>query len=151
MIKQPRLLCLVTPRISEPKMSNPEHIPSSSEKDAHLSHRVKMDNLESFSSLVQTRMRSRKGRKIRPRKRILIEILEACRTPAIEHWIMIKARLGYETFWTHMNNLLKGGKMICSVGDRKRGTKPVTYYTITQEGLQMLENLKEKQDNSKLM
>jgi predicted transcriptional regulator len=96
-----------------------------------------------FDSLIQSRMRSRKGRKIRPRSTILIEILEACRTPAIEHWIMIKARLGYETFWNHMNRLLEEGKMICSqISQNPRG-KSVAYYSLTPDGLQMLEKLRE--------
>lgn len=97
-----------------------------------------------FDSLIQSRMRSRKGRKIRPRSKILIEILEACRTPAIEHGIMMKARLGYETFWNHMNRLLEEGKMICSPSTQNRGGKAVTYYSITPDGLQMLEELREK-------
>lgn len=100
---------------------------------------------ERFEALIQSRMRSRKGRKIRPRNRILIDMLEACRTPAIEHWIMIKARLGYETFWMHMNNLLQEGKMICSLSRQNRGGKPLNYYSITPDGIHMLEKLKEKQ------
>ena len=99
-----------------------------------------------IDSLIQMRMRSRKGRKIRPRSKILIAILEACRTPSVEHWIMIKARLGYETFWKHMNSLLEEGKMICSFGDQKQGGKSKTYYSVTEDGLLMLERLQEKQD-----
>jgi predicted transcriptional regulator len=99
-----------------------------------------------FDSLIQSRMRSRKGRKIRARSTILIEILEACRTPSIEHWIMIKARLGYETFWNHMNRLLGEGKMICSQISNNRGGKSVAYYSITPDGLNMLEKLRENSD-----
>jgi predicted transcriptional regulator len=99
-----------------------------------------------FESLIQSRMRSRKGRKIRPRNKILIAILEACRTPSVEHWIMIKARLGYETFWMHTNRLLQEGKMICSFGDQKQGGKSKTYYSITEDGLLMLDKLRENQE-----
>ncbi len=99
-----------------------------------------------FDALIQRRMRSRKGRKIRPRSKILIAILEACRTPSVEHWIMIKARLGYETFWMHVNRLLEEGKMITFFGDQKQGEKSKTYYSITEDGLTMLDRLREKQD-----
>ncbi|MHB1907430.1 MAG: winged helix-turn-helix domain-containing protein [Nitrososphaerales archaeon] len=95
-----------------------------------------------FDRLLELRMRSRRGRKIRPRNAILIAILEACRTPSVEHWIMIKARLGYETFWTHMNRLINEGKMICSSDEQKRGAQGRTYYSLTQEGLLFLEKLK---------
>jgi predicted transcriptional regulator len=101
-----------------------------------------------LDELIQSRMRSRKGRKIRPRSKILIAILEACRTPSVEHWIMIKARLGYETFWTHMNRLLDEGKMICSfVGDQRYGGgKSKAYYSITKDGLSMLDELRHDEE-----
>jgi predicted transcriptional regulator len=98
-----------------------------------------------IDSLIQMRMRSRKGRKIRPRSKILIAILEACRTPSVEHWIMIKARLGYETFWMHVNRLLNEGKVALFRNDDGRGMGSKTYYTLTREGLQMLEELKSEQ------
>jgi predicted transcriptional regulator len=101
-----------------------------------------------IDSLIQLRMRSRKGRKIRPRNKILIAILEACRTPSVEHWIMIKARLGYETFWMHTNRLIEEGKMMCSFGDQRQGSKSKTYYSITKDGLIMLDQLREKQERA---
>jgi DNA-binding PadR family transcriptional regulator len=59
---------------------------------------------------------------------------------------MIKARLGYETFWMHTNRLLQEGKMICSFGDQKQGGKSKTYYSITEDGLLMLDKLRENQE-----
>jgi predicted transcriptional regulator len=88
------------------------------------------------------RMRSRKGRKIRSRNRILFEILEACHSPAVEHWIMIKARVGYQSFVKHMDRLLIEGKVISSRANDDRGRRSTTYYTLTKEGLQMLEKLR---------
>jgi predicted transcriptional regulator len=96
-----------------------------------------------FESLLQNRMKSRKGRKVRPKSKIVIAILEACRTPSVEHWIMIKARLGYETFWSHMNRLLTEGKMTSiSEHEATKGSRIRTYYSVTGEGLQYLEQLK---------
>jgi DNA-binding PadR family transcriptional regulator len=61
---------------------------------------------------------------------------------------MIKARLGYETFWTHMNRLLDEGKMICSfVGDQTHGGgKSKAYYSITKDGLLMLDELRHDEE-----
>src|SRR5579871_97495 len=59
-----------------------------------------------LDALIQSRMRSRKGRKIRSQDTIVYEILEACHSPAVEHWIMIKARVGYQSFVKHMGDLL---------------------------------------------
>ena len=70
-----------------------------------------------------------------------MDILEACRTPAIEYWIMIKARLGYETFSKYRDKLLREGKMI-SLYSNANGRASKTYYSLTQEGIQMLEELK---------
>lgn len=56
---------------------------------------------------------------------------------------MIKARLGYETFWNHMNRLLEEGKMICSQISQNQGGKAVNYYSLTPDGIQMLEKLRE--------
>ena len=113
-----------------------------------LDRRPYQDEYSNFDSLIQLRMRSRKGRKIRPRSKILIAILEACRTPSVEHWIMIKARLGYETFWMHVNRLLNEGKLMLFRNEDDLSARSKTYYTVTQEGLQMLEDLKSKQDRS---
>jgi len=49
---------------------------------------------------------------------------------------MVKARLGYETFWHHMNGLLSAGYLdtICD-GNR-------TLYRTNAQGLDLLEDLK---------
>jgi predicted transcriptional regulator len=88
-------------------------------------------------------MKSRRGRKVRPKSKIVIAILEACRTPSVEHWIMIRARLGYETFWSHMSRLLSEGKMV-SITEKEvsKGSRSRTYYSVTGEGLRYLEKLK---------
>jgi predicted transcriptional regulator len=97
--------------------------------------------------LIQQRMRSRKGRKIRSRSTILMEILEACRSPAVEHWIMIKARVGYEAFCKYTDNLIKQGKMVLLKMDDQGGPrKSKTYYSLTEEGIRMLEELKSEKD-----
>lgn len=95
-----------------------------------------------LDTLIQLRMRSRKGRKIRSRDTILYEILDACHSPAVEHWIMIKARVGYQSFVKHMDTLLSEGKVSSSRSADNRGRNSATYYTLTKEGLQMLERLK---------
>ncbi|MGD0510435.1 MAG: winged helix-turn-helix domain-containing protein [Candidatus Micrarchaeaceae archaeon] len=64
-----------------------------------------------------------------------IAILEACRTPTVQHWIMVKARLGYDTFWKHMNTLASNG-MIVTTND---GYK--TLYSVNQKGLVFLQEL----------
>ena len=51
----------------------------------------------------------RRKRVIRPQRLIVTAILDACRTPSVQHWIMVKARLGYDTFWKHMNELSIAG------------------------------------------
>ncbi|MHB1867584.1 MAG: hypothetical protein ACYCPP_01410, partial [Nitrososphaerales archaeon] len=38
----------------------------------------------------------RRRKAVRSQQSILIAILEACRTPTVQHWIMVKARLGYD-------------------------------------------------------
>lgn len=92
--------------------------------------------------LIQQRMRSRIGRKVRPRNRILMAILEACRTPSVEHRIMINARVGYPAFCNYTDQLIKEGKMTCSKIDDEGGKRPRIYYTLTREGLKKLEELK---------
>ncbi len=66
-----------------------------------------MFSTRSIDALVHTRRK----RSIRSQSAILAAILEACRTPSVQHWIMVKARLGYETFWHHMNGLLSQGML----------------------------------------
>lgn len=56
---------------------------------------------------------------------------------------MIKARLGYETFWSHMSRLLSEGKMVSiTETEASKGARSRTYYTVTGEGLRYLEKLK---------
>lgn len=98
-----------------------------------------------LDTLIHLRMRSRKGRKIRTRNRILMEILEACRSPAVEHWIMIKARVGYQSFVKYIDRLLSEGKVTSSRAGEENGRRSKTYYTLTKEGLQMLEELRSEQ------
>ena len=78
---------------------------------------------------------------MRSKDTIQIAILEACKTPSVEHWIMIKARLGYETFWSHTSRLLKDGMMSC-LTESGRGR---TLYSVTDKGLRFLEKLKSQQ------
>lgn len=78
---------------------------------------------------------SRPKKPVRSKSTITRAILEACRTPTVQHWIMVRARLGYETFWHHMNDLLSRG-MLESVND---GSK--TLYKINAKGLNLLDSL----------
>ena len=66
---------------------------------------------------------------------IIVAILDACRTPSVQHWIMVKARLGYDTFWMHMNELVSLGMM----NTLSEGSK--TLYSINEKGLNMLQEL----------
>src|SRR5271157_956109 len=77
-----------------------------------------MDSMSPFSDghgfspgSVDLRVRSKRKRVIRSQSSILTAILEACRTPNVQHWIMIKARVGNYTFWHHMNSLISQGMM----------------------------------------
>jgi predicted transcriptional regulator len=79
---------------------------------------------------------ARKRKKsVRTQRAIERAILETCRSPTVQHWIMIKARLGYETFWNHMNRMLSEG-LLNTVSDGNR-----TLYSINENGLKFLENL----------
>ncbi len=69
---------------------------------------------------------------------IVLAILEACRTPTVQHWIMVKARLGYDTFWKHMNELISKGMMETS----KDGSR--TLYKLNEKGLSELQKLEER-------
>ena len=71
------------------------------------------------------------------RSQVAIEaaILNACRTPTVQHWIMVKARLGYDTFWKHMNKLLSMGVMDETI----EGSR--TLYRVNARGLEMLSQL----------
>ena len=48
---------------------------------------------------------------------------------------MVKARLGYDTFWKHMNHLLATGLM----DERNEGSR--TLYQTSTRGLDLLEKL----------
>jgi predicted transcriptional regulator len=72
---------------------------------------------------------------VRSQSEIEASILESCRTPNVQHWVMVKARLGYDTFWKHMNLLLSSGLM----DERNDGSK--TLYQTSAKGLEMLEKL----------
>jgi predicted transcriptional regulator len=80
----------------------------------------------------------RRKRVIRPQKQIVTAILDACRTPSVQHWIMVKARLGYDTFWKHMNELVSMGMMNTSNDGNK------TMYSINEKGLNLLQELQEQ-------
>lgn len=77
-------------------------------------------------------LHSHRRRSVRTQNAIELAILEACRTPLVQHWIMVKARLGYETFWTHMNRLISLGMM----DEMNEGNK--TFYRVSPKGLELL-------------
>ena len=54
---------------------------------------------------------------------------------------MIKARLGYETFSKYRDKLVREGKMITSSPTDEHGRTSKTYYSLTREGMQLLEDL----------
>jgi len=80
-------------------------------------------------------MHHRRRREVRPQQVILVAILEACRTPTVQHWIMVKARLGYDTFRKHMNQLVSLGMM----NTLDEGNK--TLYSLSERGLSLLQQL----------
>ena len=88
---------------------------------------------EKLDSLVL--VHSHRRRAVRTQNAIELAILEACRTPLVQHWIMVKARLGYETFWTHMSKLLSMGMM----DEMNEGNK--TFYRVSPKGLELLSQL----------
>jgi predicted transcriptional regulator len=90
-----------------------------------------VDIRNNFDRLFQSRRRHN----TRPQKEIEISILDACRTPTVQHWIMVKARLGYDTFWKHMNNLTSLG-MMDTLDDGNR-----RLYVINGKGLTQLQKL----------
>jgi predicted transcriptional regulator len=77
----------------------------------------------------------RKRREVRSQEVIMVAILEACRTPTVQHWIMVKARLGYDTFRKHMNELVSLGMM----NTLDEGNK--TLYSLSERGLSLLQQL----------
>lgn len=95
-----------------------------------------MDSTKSNSVLEAPQLppvSKRHRRAVRSPESILVAILEACRTPTVQHWIMVKARLGYDTFWKHMDTLVSKGMMDTTSDGYK------TLYTINQRGLKYLE------------
>jgi predicted transcriptional regulator len=80
-------------------------------------------------------MHQRRRREVRSQQVILLAILEACRTPTVQHWIMVKARLGYDTFRKHMNQLVSLGMM----NTLDEGNK--TLYSLSERGLSLLQQL----------
>jgi predicted transcriptional regulator len=80
-------------------------------------------------------MHNRRRREVRSQEVILVAILEACRTPTVQHWIMVKARLGYDTFRKHMNELVSLGMM----NTLDEGNK--TLYSLSERGLTLLQQL----------
>ena len=90
----------------------------------------------SFESIdLDALVHQKRRRVIRPQRMITAAILDACRTPSVQHWIMVKARLGYDTFWKHMNDLVSLGMM----NTLSEGSK--TLYSINEKGLNMLHEL----------
>jgi len=88
-----------------------------------------------FSGNFDYLLHSRRRRVVRSQQKILMAILEACRTPTVQHWIMVKARLGYDTFWKHMNQLVSLG-MMNTLNDGHK-----TLYSINERGLSLLQKL----------
>jgi predicted transcriptional regulator len=84
-------------------------------------------------------VQKRRRRAVRSQRSIQLAILEACRTPTVQHWIMVKARLGYDTFWKHMNILASSGMIVTSSDGYK------TLYSVNQKGLVFLEELETTQ------
>ncbi|HZW55909.1 MAG TPA: winged helix-turn-helix domain-containing protein [Nitrososphaerales archaeon] len=82
-----------------------------------------------------THRQNRPRRSVRSQSAIVVAILDACRTPNPQHWIMVKARLGYDTFWHHMNKLLSMGVM----DETNEGNK--TLYRVNAKGLDLLSQL----------
>lgn len=91
-----------------------------------------------FSSDFEVLMHSRRRHVVRSQNTIVMAILEACRTPTVQHWIMVKARLGYDTFWKHMNSLITLG-MMNTLNDGHR-----TLYSVNEKGLNFLRELETK-------
>ncbi|MHB8567568.1 MAG: winged helix-turn-helix domain-containing protein [Nitrososphaerales archaeon] len=89
------------------------------------------------STSLDSLIHSRRKKPVRSQKTIVRAILEVCRTPSVQHWIMVRARLGYETFWHHMNDLLSRG-MMDTMND---GNK--TLYRVNANGLDFLNRLED--------
>jgi len=95
---------------------------------------VALNSFSGFGSFDML-LHHRRRREVRSQQVIMMAILEACRTPTVQHWIMVKARLGYDTFRKHMNQLVSLG-MMNTLSD---GNK--TLYSINEQGLYLLQQL----------
>jgi predicted transcriptional regulator len=93
------------------------------------------DQFTKFPTLPALPQRRTNRRPVRSQNTIEAAILDACRTPTVQHWVMVKARLGYDTFWKHMNRLLSMGAM----DETSEGSK--TLYIINAKGVELLEQL----------
>ena len=80
-------------------------------------------------------LHQKRRRAVRSQKSITAAILDACRTPTVQHWIMVKARLGYDTFWKHMNNLVSLGLMNATNDGHK------TLYSINVKCISLLREI----------
>jgi predicted transcriptional regulator len=89
------------------------------------------------AAIVETPRRGRK-RFVRSQRMIVKAILEACRVPSPQHVIMMKAKLGYETFWMHVGTMLAQGLLKEEKDDQRR-----SIYSITDIGLASLRQLPE--------
>jgi predicted transcriptional regulator len=89
----------------------------------------------SHESLVPLTARRNQRKAVRSQIEIEASILESCRTANVQHWVMVKARLGYDTFWKHMNYLLSNGLM----DERFEGSR--TLYQTSTRGLELLAKL----------
>jgi len=95
-----------------------------------------MNEWQKQTSLETLLLKRRSARRaIRSHDEIETAILDSCRTPTVQHWIMVKARLGYDTFWKHMDILLTSGLM----EETFDGSK--TLYRTNAKGLDLLGRL----------
>ena len=104
-------------------------------------HSISSSTTQNSTVFPSLPIRRGKGNRKAVRSQSAIEaaILDACRTPIVQHWIMVKARLGYDTFWKHMNRLLSLGVM----DETNEGSK--TLYRVNGRGLEMLSQLSAKE------
>jgi predicted transcriptional regulator len=113
--------------------SSSKHV--SKVNDVQLVPRYFGDSSTSSDSRDKPRNGHKRSRVVRSQNEIIMAILEACRSPSQQHWIMIRARLGYETFWTHMRRLMDLDMLKCS-NDGKH-----TLYSTTELGVSLLSKL----------
>jgi predicted transcriptional regulator len=87
--------------------------------------------LSDFDALV----RGRRKRPLRTQNAIVTAILEACRTPTPQHWIMVKARIGFGTFQSHMQKLIEKGIVETSFEEGR------LLYRVNSKGFRFLNSL----------